>query len=39
MLHAASIEFTHPVTEKTMKIEAPLPEYFDDILTQLDNQN
>lgn len=39
MLHAASIQFAHPTTGKQIKIEAPLPEYFEDILTQLDNQN
>lgn len=36
MLHAKKIEFIHPTTKKEMVIEAPLPEYFDEILAQLD---
>ncbi len=28
MLHAMSLEFPHPVTGQTMKVEAPLPEGF-----------
>lgn len=35
MLHAKSIEFTHPTTGKKLKIEAPLPEYFEEILNNL----
>ncbi|WP_286261412.1 23S rRNA pseudouridine(955/2504/2580) synthase RluC [Thalassotalea atypica] len=34
-LHAASIEFTHPRTEKRLKIEAPLGEELDSALQQL----
>lgn len=34
-LHAKSLKFRHPVTEKEMKIEAPLPEYFMEILKDL----
>ena len=37
MLHSKSIEFKHPITNKTMKIEAELPEYFQEILKNLDN--
>ncbi len=35
MLHAKSIEFVHPTTGRKMKIEAPLPKYFEDILKEL----
>ncbi len=36
MLHAKSIEFKHPITNNDMKIEAPIPEYFEKILEELD---
>lgn len=36
-LHAKSLEFNHPVTEKKMKLEAPMPVYFEDILKNLNN--
>lgn len=35
-LHAKSLEFTHPITGKDMKLEAPLPEYFEKVLNELD---
>ena len=35
MLHAKSIEFMHPTTKEKMKIIAPLPKYFEDILSEL----
>ena len=35
-LHAKSLEFKHPITSKEMKLEAKLPEYFQDILQKLD---
>ncbi len=38
MLHARSIEFVHPTTKEKMKIEAPIPEYFENILNQLDRE-
>ncbi len=38
MLHAKSIEFLHPITLKKMKVEAPLPAYFKDILEELKNR-
>lgn len=37
MLHAKSLEFKHPITGKTLKLEAPLPEYFEEILEELEN--
>lgn len=35
MLHAKSIEFMHPANRKTLKIEAPLPEYFENVIKGL----
>ena len=35
MLHSKQIEFKHPRTGKVMKIEAPLPEYFENIINEL----
>jgi len=36
MLHAKSLEFKHPITGQTMKLEAPIPEYFEDVLKRLE---
>ena len=36
MLHAKSIEFMHPTKKEKLKIEAPLPEYFVEVLNKLD---
>ena len=38
-LHAKCLEFKHPITKKEMKLEAPLPKYFQDIINKLDNNN
>lgn len=38
MLHAKSIEFKHPITGKILKLEAPLPEYFLDVLNKLEEE-
>lgn len=35
-LHAKQLEFKHPITGKEMKLEAELPQYFNEILQQLD---
>ena len=35
-LHAKCLEFKHPITKKEMKLEAPLPEYFEKIIKELD---
>jgi len=35
MLHAYSLAFTHPVTGKSMQIEAPLPDQFEETLQKL----
>jgi len=38
MLHAKKLEFKHPRTKETVIFEAPLPEYFTEILEQLEKQ-
>lgn len=35
MLHARFLEFKHPMSGQEIKLEAPLPEYFEDVLNQL----
>ncbi|MCH5142784.1 MAG: RluA family pseudouridine synthase [Clostridiales bacterium] len=35
LLHAQRLTFTHPVTGREMTFEAPLPEYFSQILSKL----
>lgn len=37
MLHAKKLEFVHPTTNEKVAFEAPLPEYFEQILNQLEN--
>lgn len=36
MLHAAKLEFAHPTTKKQVTFEAPLPQYFQEILNELE---
>ena len=38
MLHATSLDFKHPVTQKPLHLEAPLPQYFEEVLKQLKNK-
>ena len=38
MLHAKSLEFKHPTTGNVMKLEAPLPEYFETVLKKLEEE-
>ena len=38
MLHAKSLDFTHPITGKKMHFEAELPEYFENVLKKLENR-
>lgn len=38
MLHATSLDFKHPITQKPLHLEAPLPEYFEEVLKQLKNK-
>lgn len=35
LLHARRLEFTHPATGERMSFEAPLPDYFQDVLNKL----
>lgn len=37
MLHAAKLTFKHPKTNQEVTFEAPLPEYFKNVLKQLEN--
>lgn len=39
MLHAKSLDFNHPITGEKMHLEADLPKYFNDILSQLQSNN
>lgn len=36
MLHAKELEFIHPTTGKQMRIEAPIPTYFNEVLETLE---
>ena len=36
MLHAKFLEFKHPITGEILKLEAPVPEYFEEVLHQLE---
>ena len=38
-LHAKALDFKHPITEKELHIEAPLPEYFNTILKELEGKD
>lgn len=35
MLHSSKLEFKHPITGKQMELEAPLPEYFEEVLEKI----
>lgn len=37
-LHAGELGFVHPTTKEYMSFKAPLPEYFTDFLTKLENR-
>ena len=39
MLHAQSLEFKHPITGQEMHLEADLPQYFKNVLKELDGRN
>ncbi|MBR2336917.1 MAG: RluA family pseudouridine synthase [Clostridia bacterium] len=39
LLHAERLELTHPTTGERMTFNAPLPDYFDTVLRQLDKKN
>lgn len=38
MLHAQKLEFKHPTTGQTVSYEAPIPQYFTDIIKQLERK-
>ena len=38
-LHAKSLKFKHPITNKEMFVQAELPEYFQDIISDLEKRN
>jgi 23S rRNA pseudouridine1911/1915/1917 synthase len=38
MLHSTELSFVHPTTNKEMHFEAPLPEYFKEVLAELDRR-
>lgn len=38
MLHAKYLKFKHPVTGEELELEAPLPEYFEEVLKQLEER-
>ena len=39
MLHAKKIEFVHPETKKEIVVEAKLPEYFEKVIKELEEEN
>ena len=39
MLHSTILKFKHPISGKEIKLEAPLPQYFADVLSKLDEKN
>ena len=39
MLHAKSLDFEHPITKKQMHLEAELPEYFKEVLSELEKSD
>ena len=39
MLHEKSLDFVHPITGEKLHLEAPIPEYFENILSELDIKN
>ena len=36
MLHSTILKFKHPISGKKIMLEAPLPQYFEDVLSKLD---
>lgn len=38
MLHSKKLEFKHPITGKILTLEAPIPEYFKNVLDLLDKE-
>ena len=38
MLHSYRLEFSHPITNEKLELEAKLPEYFEKVLEILRNE-
>lgn len=38
MLHSTILKFKHPISGKEIMLEAPLPQYFEDVLSKLDEK-
>lgn len=38
MLHSYKLVFRHPITDKTLELQAPLPQYFEEVLETLRNK-
>lgn len=38
MLHSQKLTFKHPITNQELNLEAPLPTYFMEVLSKLDNE-
>lgn len=38
MLHSTILKFKHPISGKEIKLEAPLPQYFEDVLSKLEEK-
>ena len=38
MLHSTILKFKHPISGKEIMLEAPLPQYFEDVLSKLDGK-
>jgi len=38
MLHARYLKFKHPITGKELSLEAPIPDYFEEVLQKLKNR-
>ena len=37
-LHARSLKFKHPITGENLNLEAPLPDYFNEVMDKLENR-
>ena len=38
MLHSTILKFKHPISRKEIMLEAPLPQYFEDVLSKLEKR-
>ena len=38
-LHAKKLKFKHPITRENLNLEAPLPDYFKEVIRELENRN